>query len=350
MGCAIKKYKYLRGTYFILLLSIMLSACTVDDADSQSTDELQSIEVPSYFPPIPYPADNAYSVDKWVLGRKLFFDKRLSVDTTLSCASCHKQSYAFADATATTQGVKGRAGVRNVPSLANVAYHPYYTREGGLPTLEMQVLVPIQEHNEFDFNMVPIIERLSVDQSYQALSMSAYGRKLDAYVLVRALATFERSIISANSRYDFFTYLNRPDALTIQERMGMELFFSDKTNCSKCHTGFDLTTYQFANNGLYQEYKDNGRYRLTQLPSDLAMFKIPSLRNVALTAPYMHDGSLNTMQEVVNHYNSGGVDHVNKSSFIKPLGLTLDEKNQLIAFLHTLTDVDFIRNPYYSQH
>lgn len=198
--------------------------------------------------------------------------------------------------------------------------------------------------------MVPIIERLSGDDEYQALSQSAFGRKLDAFALVRALGTFERSIISANSRFDKYMYLNRAEVLTIQEKLGMDLFFSDKTNCSKCHTGFDLTTYQFANNGLYKEYKDNGRYRFTQLPSDLAMFKIPSLRNVGLTAPYMHDGSLRTLRDVVEHYNSGGKQHINQSPFIRALGLTLDEKNQLIAFLHTLTDHDFVSNPYFAPH
>jgi cytochrome c peroxidase len=328
----------------ILIVAGLMASCAKEDHLASQTEVLQNIEVPSFFPPIVFPQDNPFSPEKWLLGRKLFYDKRLSIDSSLSCSSCHKQAFAFADNVPTSDGVMSRPGTRNVPSLSNVAFHPYYTREGGLPTLEMQILVPIQEHNEFDFNVVPIISRLASDVGYQDLAMKAFGRQLDAYALVRSIATFERSLITSNSRYDRYFYQNRKEALTLDEIRGMDLFYSAKTNCSKCHTGFDLTTYQFANNGLYETYADNGRYRLTQKEEDLAMFKIPSLRNSALTAPYMHNGSLPTLEAVVEHYNSGGKAHINKSKFIKPLHLNEDDKQRLVLFLKTLSDEDFVNN------
>ncbi|MBK8373091.1 MAG: cytochrome-c peroxidase [Saprospiraceae bacterium] len=160
------------------------------------------------------------------MGKKLFYDKRLSVDSTISCASCHKPSYAFADNTSMTSGVFGRQGVTNSPSLANVAYHPYYTREGGVPTLEMQVLVPVSEHNEFGFNIVEIAERLKNDTRYQEMSLKAYGRPLDPFVITRSISTFERSIISGDSKYD--KYLKGAATLSAEEFLGKELFFSEK--------------------------------------------------------------------------------------------------------------------------
>ncbi len=336
-----------RFFYLVVLASWLSMSCNREEPLLNQDEVLKSIDVPSFFPAIVFPEENTFTPDKWVLGKKLFYDKRLSLDNSLSCASCHKQNFAFADNTSTTSGIMARPGTRNVPSLSNIAFHPYYTREGGVPTLEMQVLVPIQEHNEFDFNVVAIIDQLSSDKEYQDLALKAYGRKLDAFALVRAIATFERSFISANSRFDRYHYLNRPDVLTLDEVRGMELFFGKKTNCSKCHSGFDFTTYNFANNGLYENYADSGRYRLTQKEEDLAMFKIPSLRNSALTAPYMHNGSLTSLIDVVDHYNSGGKGHINKSEFIKPLYLTEEEKQQLVSFLKTLTDEYFVNNAYF---
>jgi cytochrome c peroxidase len=289
------------------------------------------------------PENNAFSKERWVLGKKLFFDKRLSADSSISCGSCHKPSHAFADIQATTPGIQGRPGFRNVPSLTNVAYHPYFLREGSVPTLEMQVLVPVSEHNEFGFNMALLVERLSRDETYQKLSHTAYNRPLDAFVITRALANFQRSLLSGDSRFD--RYLNGyKTALNAQEKEGMALFFSSRTNCASCHEGFNFTHYGFANNGLYMEYPDSGRYRLTRKETDLAMFKIPGLRNLGYTAPYMHDGSLKTIDDVLTHYNSGGNGHTNQSSLIQPLHLKQEELQALKAFLLSLNDESFVRN------
>ena len=302
------------------------------------------MELPEGFPEMEIPSDNQFSKTRWELGKKLFFDPILSIDSSISCASCHHPHLAFSDEVALSIGVENRLGTRNAPTLANIGYHPYFTREGGVPTLEMQVLVPIQEHNEFDFNILLIADRLNKDSSYVAMANSAYARTPDPFVITRALAVFERSLISGYSPYDQFLNYNK-NTLTKEERKGMELFFSDKTNCSSCHSGFNFTDYSFKNNGLYEQYADEGRFRLTQNPTDSALFKVPSLRNVVLTAPYMHDGTMTTLEEVIDHYNNGGENHPYKSDLIRPLYLSKKEKAQLIAFLNTLTDESFIHNP-----
>lgn len=305
---------------------------------SQSSD----FELPKGFPAISFPEDNAYTKARWELGKKLFYDNVLSIDRSINCGSCHKASLAFSDDVALSDGVKNRPGTRNAPTLANVAYHPYYTREGGVPTLEMQVLVPIQEHNEFAFNIVKAGERLATDSQYIAMSQEAYNRAPDFYVITRALANFERTLISGNSPFDKYFYQGHNEALNETEKAGMELFYSSKTNCSSCHSGFNFSNYAFENNGLYESYKDEGRMRLTNNEEDKALFKVPTLRNIVLTSPYMHDGSITTLGEVIEHYNQGGKQHNNKSELVKPLNLTEQEKEQLIAFLESLTDQQFI--------
>lgn len=323
-----------------VLIPLFWVACKKDAPIQKQEIGLESIIIPDGFPPIEFPADNAFTKERWLLGKALFYEKQLSLDSSVSCASCHNQQFGFSDNVALSKGFKQRLGNRNSPSIINVAYHPYFTREGGVPSLEMQVLVPIQEHNEFNNNILDIAKRLSSNQNLQNLSYLAYNRPLDFYVIPRALATFERSLISGNSKFD--QYKKGTISLTEEEQKGMNLFFSDRTNCSDCHSGFNFTNYQFENNGLYETYNDPGRKRLTGLDSDLAKFKVPSLRNIEVTAPYMYDGSLPDLEAVINHYNSGGKQHPNKSEKIKSLQLSQDEKKQIIAFLKTLTDVSFL--------
>lgn len=303
------------------------------------------LEIPRGFEEIVIPEDNTFSQARWALGKKLFYDPVMSLDITISCSSCHNSELAFSDDVSQSIGIENRLGTRNTPTLANVAYHPYYTREGGVPTLEMQILVPIQEHNEFDFNIVLLAERLKKDSTYLQMSTEAYGREPDAFVITRSLACFERSLISGYSRFDQYENYKDISALSDDEVKGMNLFYSDKTNCSKCHEGFNFTNYAFENNGLYEDYNDNGRFRLTGKEIDMARFKVPSLRNVELTGPYMHDGTFSTLEEVVEHYNLGGKNHVHKNALVKPLNLSEVEKNNLVAFLKSLTDESFVNNP-----
>ncbi|MGB0432172.1 MAG: cytochrome-c peroxidase, partial [Bacteroidia bacterium] len=156
--------------------------------------------------------------------------------------------------------------------------------------------------------------------------------------------TFERSLISANSPYDRYAYKGAKSALNNKAKKGYDLFFSDKTGCFNCHSGFNFTNYAFENNGLYNNYENEGRKRITGKNEDYALFKVPTLRNVEVTAPYMHDGSINTLEEVIEHYNAGGSDFYNKNELIKPLGLTQKEKANLLAFLKSLTDECFLSN------
>lgn len=323
-----------KKTLYSLLLLVSLYSCLV--LNKSSLFEKGDFD----FPEMQFPEGNEYSELRYELGKKLFFDPIMSIDSTLSCASCHLPNHAFSDTVDFSPGVFGRAGVRNAPSLLNVGYHPYFLREGSIPTLEMQVLVPIQEKNEFAHNIVDISEELKEIISYSELSKKAYNREIDYFVITRALGVYERTLVSKNSKFDQF--IAGKIEFTQEEKQGFDLFMSDKTNCSSCHGGFNFTKYKITNNGLYEKYKDEGRMRATKDSVDLAKFKTPSLRNIELTAPYMHDGSIKTLEEVVEHYNSGGKNHIHKDSILKPLNLSENDKSSLVSFLKTLTDFDLV--------
>jgi cytochrome c peroxidase len=333
----------IKVTFALFIIGIFfVASCNKENTDFLPTQIKFNLLIPKGFPPINFPEGNEFTYERWSLGKKLFYENALSKNNTINCGSCHKTEFAMADNIQYSLGVEDRLAFRNSPSLTNVAYNPYYTFEGGVPSLEMQVLVPIQEHNEFDFNIIEIQNKLKLDSNYQKLSRLAYNRDIDYFVITRAIANFERSLISGNSKFDM--YINGKVDFTVAEKRGMELFNSSKTNCSKCHSGFNFTNYKFENNGLDEKYADSGRKRLTGLDSDLDLFKIPTLRNTTLTAPYMHDGSVNSLGEVIEHYNSGGAEHPNKSKLIHPLGLSIQEINDLIVFLETLTDYEFVTN------
>jgi cytochrome c peroxidase len=327
-----------------ILFILAFAACKKDSQQELEPiiHEAALLTIPEGFPEMLFPEGNEFTEERWRLGKLLFFDKRLSINNSINCGSCHKPSMAFADNVPLSSGVFNRPGTRNSPSLANVGYHPYLLKEGSVPTLEMQVLVPIQEHNEFNHNIVEIANELKVDPIYADLSKKAYDREFDPFVITRAISNFQRTMISGNSPYDKFNFQNNSAALNSQEKAGMNLFFSSKTNCSNCHGGFNFTNYHFDNNGLDSAYADNGRQRFTNNPADEALFKVPSLRNVGLTAPYMHNGSLNSLAEVIEHYNSGGKNHKNRNSLIRPLSLTEKEKAELLAFLNSLSDFEFV--------
>jgi cytochrome c peroxidase len=226
-----------------------------------------------------------------------------------------------------------------VPALSNVGYLPYFLREGGVPTLEMQVLVPIQEENEFHNNIVVIADSLANDESYVEASMNAYGEGPSPYVITRALAAFQRGIVDGNSPYDQWVS-GDSEAMTDSEISGLEVF--SEIGCDRCHSGFLFTDNRIANNGLYETYDDPGLARLTGRTEDIGKFKVPSLRNVGMTAPYMFDGSLATLDDVLAHYESGGSSHPNKAPEIEPITLTDAQKEDLKAFLNALTDNSFI--------
>lgn len=303
------------------------------------------LKIPVGFPAPKIPQDNILTKERIRLGKLLFYDPVLSKDSTKSCASCHLAANSFSDTVAFSVGIENRLGTRNSPSLANVVYQDKLLREGSVPSLEMQIAVPIQEHNEFDFNIVRIAERLNNNQMYVNLSMETYGRKPDPFVITRSIAAFERTLLSGNSLFDQWYFQKLPEAYRPEVARGFLLFQSDRLNCIQCHNGFLFTNQSYQNNGLYINYPDSGRMRFTQLEQDRAMFKVPSLRNVGLTAPYMHDGSLKSLDQVIDHYASGGKPHVNKNSLLKSFVLSPEERKDLLAFLNSLTDFTFISNP-----
>jgi cytochrome c peroxidase len=323
-----------------LIILAVFCCCLWISGCSDSTNgptPWQGLQPPPGFDPIPYPVDNEPTPDRIELGRLLFFDTRLSKDRTVSCASCHDPNLAFTDGRDVSIGVEGRRGTRNAPSLLNVAYHPYLLREGGVPTLEQQVLVPIQEHAEFDMNILDVVERLKEDANYGAKARQAYDREFDPWVLTRAISAFERSLLTSWSAYDRYTLQGDRRSFSAAAVRGLELF-NTRAGCINCHGGRELTTHGFANNGLYDVYADPGRFRLTSKEEDRAKFKIPSLRNVALTAPYMHDGSMKSLREVVEHYNAGGRAHPNKDRLVRPLHLTESEVSDMVELLKSFTD------------
>lgn len=330
----------------LVIFSLLFVAC------KPQTDELilpenqpYLLQLPDHFPEMPVPANNPLSVDAVELGRLLFHDTRLSRDGLVSCATCHLQHLAFSDGQALSTGIEGRTGLRNAPSLANVAYAPRLFADGGVPSLELQVLAPIADVNEMDHNILLAAEELDQDPVLHQLAMSAFQQGLTPYTITRALASFERTLVSTDSKYD--QYLSGTLSLSEDEMEGMALFMSDELKCASCHSGALFSNFDYVNIGLYSEYTDAGRERITLNQEDLGKFKTPSLRNVALTAPYMHDGSMESLEEVIDFFASGGENHINKDPRIAGFQLSDEDKNKLIAFLHALSDETLLQNPSY---
>ena len=291
---------------------------------------------------VPSPTDNPTTPEKVALGKKLFFDKRLSLDGTVSCASCHDPHKAFTDQLATSIGIKGQRTERNAPSILNSGFLKTVMFDAHLKTLELQVIVPLQEPTEMGHNMKKLIPQLRAIPEYQAAAQKIFQRDFDAFVLTRSIGAFERSLVSMNSRFDQFQAGNKK-ALTKDEQAGWKLF-SEKLYCIQCHPTPYFTTFEAANNGLYLDYgKDKGRFRINLDSADIGKFKIPSLRNSELTFPYMHDGSLESLDKVIEHYSKGGKKHPLQDKRIVPFELTIKERKQLTLFLKSLTDTSYLK-------
>lgn len=303
------------------------------------------LESPLGFPPIVLDADNPLTPEKVALGRMLFYDPILSLDSSISCGSCHFQELAFSDSTALSRGYAGRTGNRNAPPLFNLAWHPYFNKDGGTPTIELQMFVPIQDENEMNHNLVPAAERLARNPFYRQYFNRAFGEDPSAFGITRAIGLFERTLISANTPFDRFYYHGEANALSPAAQRGWDIFRSDSTQCAACHALPNFTNYAFENNGYFATYPDPGRARVTLDPSEIGTFKVPSLRNIALTGPYMHDGTVGTLSEIIDQYAAGGTGYVNQSPLIQPFSLTPDQKADLLAFLASLTDTEFLQNP-----
>jgi len=342
-------------------------------------------DLPGNLPAPSVPADNPMSNVKVELGRRLFYDTRLSVNETISCAHCHVQELAFTDALPRSRGATGEFHPRNAMSLVNVAYGSRLTWANHLlSNLEIQALTPLLGENPVEMGMAgredELTALLRTDSDYALQMPEAFPTDADPYSvlnMVRAIASFVRSIVSFESPYD--RYL-RGDALAMNatEIRGMKLFFSEKTECFHCHGGFNFTdssthadtrieSVGFHNNGLYN-LGDNGGYPpgntglhdLTGNRRDMGRFKAPTLRNIAMTAPYMHDGSIETLDGVLDHYLAGGrliaegawagdgSRNPYKSIFVREFDLDEREREDLLAFLHALTDTSVMTNPAFS--
>ena len=327
---------------FWLVWIVFIAACS-EPSLYVLEDAPIKMNVPAGFPAVEYPSGNEPTRLRVELGRRLFYDNRLSSDYSMNCGSCHALSAAFTDGRTTSPGLHGIAGRRNAPTLVNLAWMKRLMMEGGVPTLETQALAPLHDSTEMAAGILPLIDRLNHDAYLLALTKAAYGRdSVDAYVVTRALACFQRTFFSGDGRYDRYK-IGKKEELNESEVRGMQLFFSPQTHCSECHSGVFFTDMDYHNIGLETEYQDEGKARATHRDEDVGRFKTPTLRNIQLTAPYMHNGSMGSLEDVVQLYNNGGFAHRNKDSRIEPLGLTEQEQQDLISFLTTLTDWNFVQ-------
>jgi cytochrome c peroxidase len=357
-----------------------------DGGDGGTPEPLYDWRLPKGFPTPVVPADNPMSDAKVELGRHLFYDQRLSGNQTQSCASCHRQALAFSDGGSVPVGSTGVPHPRNSMALANVAYAATLTWGNPLLfTLESQALVPMFGTEPVELGLSgregELLERLRAAPRYPELFAAAYPNDAEPVTLAnvtRALASFQRSLLSGNSPFDRFTYHGETDALSASAKRGRVLFNSEKLECFHCHVGFNLQDSvnfvgkpfletPFHNTALYNvdgqgayPAPNTGIFELTGRPADMGRFRVPTLRNVAVTAPYMHDGSIETLDGVLDHYAAGGRTLASgpnagngsasplKSPFMVGFTLTPEERADVLAFLESLTDRDFLENPRFS--
>jgi cytochrome c peroxidase len=294
-------------------------------------------EVPLGLGPRSVPKENPLTEERVRLGRRLFFDPILSADNTVACASCHQPEHGFAGTEAKPRGIRGHRAARRAPSLVNRAYGMSFFWDGREATLEGQALRPIEDPGEMGSSVTGALERLRADATYKKQFEAAFPDGVTADNLGRALASFERVLLRGDSRIDRFRRNGDAKALSPQERQGLWLYES-KGRCWRCHSGPNFTDEAYHNTGVGwgKETADPGRYAVTKKEEDRGKFKTPTLRGVRLTGPYMHDGSLRSLKEVVESYNRGGTANANLDSVLAPLGLSEEEMRDLVAFLEAL--------------
>jgi cytochrome c peroxidase len=357
-----------------LLTIALLFGCTKEEPGSQSELPNPSLPLPDYeygYPEmgpaydnsgLPFfeatPEDNPVTNDGAALGRVLFYDTRLSANYTISCSSCHQQEHSFTVPKAKSKGLHGLSTHRNASHLINLRYNRRQFWDMRANTLEAQVLMPIQDPIEMGLSLEALIPRLVSTDYYPTLFENAFGTpEITTERISRALSQFIRSIVSTQSKYDIGVTNNFAD-YTAEELAGKALFFNNITRCNQCHMTGNFYTPQAFNNGLEYPYTDGGLFDVTNDEADRGKFKVPSLRNVALTGPYMHDGRFATLMDVINHYDHGVIaqpyldDRLTTELVIGgtpyQLGLSESEKSSLIAFLMTLTDSTLLFDPRFS--
>lgn len=329
--------------YIVSFIVVLFSACTKRIENDTIPDKFQLI-IPAHFPQFNQPKYNLINKYKLELGKKLFYEKALSLDYSISCSYCHQPEFSFTSGgNQITPAIGGNSIPRNVPAIINAAYMNNYFWDGHSNSLEQMFYNDLLSPLIFKNDTIRIFQRLNQNEEYRKLFALAFNgdSTVNGTKIAFSIAAFVRSMISGSSRYDEYINGNKT-ALNKDEIAGMELFFSNRTLCSKCHTGLMFTDNQFHSTGINTHYFDKGRYYVTNINSDRGKFKTPTLRNIELTAPYMHNGEIATLEEIIDHYNYGGKPFINKSDSIKSLYLTDAEKNQLLAFLKSLTDKKFI--------
>lgn len=337
---------------------VTVHACKKDKEPVVAPEEVynptaKTIAVPAYvvnyIGEMKHPSDNKLTEEGIALGRKLFYDKRLSNDGTMACATCHKQENGFDDFRQFSQGTNGSFGDRNAMPIINLAWANAFFWDGRRKTMEEQAHDPVTNPIEMANTWPEVVSRLQADAQYPSLFFKAFGtRAIDSNLVVKAIAQFERTMVSFNTRFDKYFYQNDGSALNASEQRGLMLFTGDGL-CNTCHMMNTLfTDHQFRNNGLDAVPADAGLMKFTGNETDRGKFKVPGLRNIAQTAPYMHDGRFSTLEEVVNFYSTGvRQSSPNIDEHMPPFGaglnLSVQDKSDLVAFLKSLSDEEFLK-------
>lgn len=326
-------------------LIFVFSSCQKDEPIPSFPQEL--MVVPVHFPKAVYnfgnfPPDNK----KVAIGRRLFYDELLSLDSTISCASCHNQSSAFSDeGRQVSSGVNGAFGLRNAPALFNLAWKPLFMWDGGIVNLELQPIAPLTDAHEMSISLNETLGRLNANTQYRSLFKEAFKQeKINTQMLLVSFAQFLSSMVSYQSPYDDF-YQGKVAALNVAQQRGLKIF---RKNCNSCHSEPLLSDFSFRRNGLTITSLDSGRQRITLNIDDRGKFMVPSLRNISRTAPYMHDGRFETIDEVLENYmhpqNINQIDEAIGDGIL----LSVQEQSDLKEFLESLNDIQFLNDPKFS--
>lgn len=372
------------ATAICLVLTAMLFGCD----NAKKLDVSYKWPILDGFPKPQVPKNNPMSHEKVALGKQLFFDKNLSANKQQSCESCHLQQYSFSEPLSVSVGSTGVLHRRNAPALVNIAYNKTLTwAHDGITSLERQILLPMFDESPIELGITgheaEVLARFKTQEYLQAFNLAFPGQPVSFELIVKALASYVRSLISLNSPFDKYAYLSDDDAISAAAIRGMNLFFSERLECHHCHGGFNFTQSTgheqqlidrrpFHNTGLYYveinkdesgyPSKDIGLADISTLAKDNGRFRAPTLRNIRHSAPYMHDGSVATLAEVIDIYAAGGRNiksgqykgdgraNPMKSQFVKGFELTPQEKQDLLAFLDTLTDETFLTSPEHSMN
>lgn len=357
----IKKNFKFRSVRFCMLWIFAALVCSVftgckDDFEGEAyiADQAYDLEIPADFPALAFDRDkNPVTVNGVALGKKLFYEGRLSRNNSISCGFCHIQENAFTHhGHPISHGIDNRLGIRNAPPIQNIAFLRNYTWDGVSHDLDERSLVPITTDFEMDSSMPEVVGKLNTDANYKKLFKAAFGdENITGERVLKAISQFMVTMVSADSKYD--RVLKGKTAFTAEENEGYQLF---RNNCASCHSGALFTDESFRNTGMYYnaQYNDRGRYRVTLDWNDNMKFRVPSLRNVEYTAPYMHDGRFTPLEAVLNFYSDLVENQPNLDPLLKKDGhigirMNATEKQYIIAFLKTLSDQNFITNKAFAE-